>query len=445
MEDLIREEEAALGTLNIVTDVASSSGAPERLSKTAQRKKKLLNKRNQRKQRKGSTKSGADQVTMKNDGEGTSEENNANQMKIKDSSSSKISSHRTEEITVADDDADDSTTLQPSQPETIVPDAANNIDNYVDEASAKNIKQLTKLQQLELQPAVQSKTKSSTSDDEIADETTPAPTLTESVYSGPGSRRKHADTVQSEEVRAEYMATYHARPLEMDRRAHASHKIKASMPSEHIFQKPEAAKIGANNGGTDKHGDDQHPFAKLGLHARLVSALCSTKCARGFHLSRPTVIQEQACQSLLLDNRGVKSNLFIQSETGSGKTLAYLLPVLQQMAIDRNSNRIKKVDRDIGGTRCVILCPTRELAAQTLEAAERLCSNSFSWIVPGALVGGEKRKSEKSRLRKGVSILICTCGRLLDHLQKTECLMMALKGKLEWVILDEAGTSRFIL
>ena len=78
MEDLIREEEAALGTLNIVTDVASSSGAPERLSKTAQRKKKLLNKRNQRKQRKGSTQSGADQVTMKNDGEGTSEENNAN-------------------------------------------------------------------------------------------------------------------------------------------------------------------------------------------------------------------------------------------------------------------------------------------------------------------------------------------------------------------------------
>lgn len=67
-----------------------------------------------------------------------------------------------------------------------------------------------------------------------------------------------------------------------------------------------------------------------------------------------------------------------------------------------------------------------------------LLSKSFPWIVPGCFSGGEKRKSEKARLRKGITILIATPGRLLDHLGKTESLMIALKGKLEWFVLDEA-------
>jgi ATP-dependent RNA helicase DDX31/DBP7 len=99
---------------------------------------------------------------------------------------------------------------------------------------------------------------------------------------------------------------------------------------------------------------------------------------------------------------------------------------------------IKQIDRQLGGTRCIILCPTRELATQTVEVVEKLCSGSFSWLVAGCLSGGEKRKSEKARLRKGISILVATPGRLLDHLGKTESLLMSLKGKLEWLVLDEA-------
>lgn len=98
----------------------------------------------------------------------------------------------------------------------------------------------------------------------------------------------------------------------------------------------------------------------------------------------------------------------------------------------------KKVDRQLGGTRAIILCPTRELATQTATIAEKVCQNSFSWLVPGCLSGGEKRKSEKARLRKGITILVATPGRLLDHLGKTDSLSMALKGKLEWVVLDES-------
>ena len=81
--------------------------------------------------------------------------------------------------------------------------------------------------------------------------------------------------------------------------------------------------------------------------------------------------------------------------------------------------------------------PTRELSTQTYNMANHLCSKSFPWIVAGCLSGGEKRKSEKARLRKGITMLIATPGRLLDHLSKTESLMVALKGKLEWFVLDE--------
>lgn len=110
----------------------------------------------------------------------------------------------------------------------------------------------------------------------------------------------------------------------------------------------------------------------------------------------------------------------------------------QHLAVDLKTNAHKRVDRQIAGTRAILLMPTRELSTQTYNVATHLCSKSFPWIVPGCLSGGEKRKSEKARLRKGINLLIATPGRLLDHLNKTESLMIALKGNLEWFVLDEA-------
>ena len=59
----------------------------------------------------------------------------------------------------------------------------------------------------------------------------------------------------------------------------------------------------------------------------------------------------------------------------------------------------------------------------------------FTWIVPGYLVGGEKRKAEKARLRKGITVLIGTPGRLLDHIEHTKALKL---DKVDWLVLDEA-------
>lgn len=50
-------------------------------------------------------------------------------------------------------------------------------------------------------------------------------------------------------------------------------------------------------------------------------------------------------------------------------------------------------------------------------------------------MGGESASREKSRLRKGCVILICTPGRLLYHLKNTECLKL---NNLQTMIFDEA-------
>lgn len=59
----------------------------------------------------------------------------------------------------------------------------------------------------------------------------------------------------------------------------------------------------------------------------------------------------------------------------------------------------------------------------------------FTWIVPGYLVGGEKKKSEKARLRKGITILVGTPGRLLDHILHTKNLVL---NHVNWLVIDEA-------
>jgi hypothetical protein len=83
--------------------------------------------------------------------------------------------------------------------------------------------------------------------------------------------------------------------------------------------------------------------------------------------------------------------------------------------------------RKSGGTWCVLLCPTHKPGMQAHSFADRLCRSSFPRIVPGCLLGGEKRKSEKVRLRRGITLLVTTPGHLLNHLMKTESLPLLLR------------------
>jgi len=125
------------------------------------------------------------------------------------------------------------------------------------------------------------------------------------------------------------------------------------------------------------------------------------------------------------------SDAFIQAETGSGKTLAYLLPIVQR--IIELSETLKKQNVEDGldavhrdsGLFAIILAPTRELSKQIALVLESLLRCAH-WIVAGTVIGGEKKKSEKARLRKGINILVATPGRLADHLEHTERLNVSM-------------------
>ncbi|XP_028968258.1 probable ATP-dependent RNA helicase DDX31 [Galendromus occidentalis] len=140
-------------------------------------------------------------------------------------------------------------------------------------------------------------------------------------------------------------------------------------------------------------------------------------------INKATVIQKMSVGHILK-----RKDVLIKSPTGSGKTLAYALPILHLLM-----NETPKIKRE-DGTRVVIITPTRELALQTYQCLE-LLSKACQYIVPGVLMGGEKKKSEKARLRKGIVVMVGTPGRLIDHLDHTSSFSF---GTADWLVIDEA-------
>ncbi|KAK5129543.1 hypothetical protein LTR08_003164 [Meristemomyces frigidus] len=171
--------------------------------------------------------------------------------------------------------------------------------------------------------------------------------------------------------------------------------------------------------------DELATFTNLGLSSTLASHLLNK-----MGLKAPTAIQRKAVQQLCAAN----TDAFIQAETGSGKTLAYLLPIVQR--ITQLSQQMKDAGQKFtreSGLFAIVLAPTRELSKQISTVLEGLLS-CCHWIVGGIVIGGEKKQSEKARLRKGVNILVATPGRLADHFNNTEVLDVS---KVRWLVLDE--------
>ncbi|MEX2610542.1 MAG: DEAD/DEAH box helicase [Gemmatimonadota bacterium] len=151
-------------------------------------------------------------------------------------------------------------------------------------------------------------------------------------------------------------------------------------------------------------------FAALGLHTDLLRSVE----ALGF--TRPTPVQAEAIP-LALNDRDVLAS----AQTGSGKTAAFLLPIMQRL-----------MGRPRGGTRALILTPTRELAAQIVEHLEELAPGTG--IRGAAIYGGVGMNPQVKAFRSGVDILVATPGRLLDHFQYD----YAKLPHLEVLVLDEA-------
>ncbi|KAL1825329.1 hypothetical protein DCAR_0313477 [Daucus carota subsp. sativus] len=161
-------------------------------------------------------------------------------------------------------------------------------------------------------------------------------------------------------------------------------------------------------------------FETLGLHTRLCNIL---EEKLGFKV--PTHIQAQAVPVILSGK-----HVLVNAATGTGKTLVYLAPVVHHLLLQNDKQRINRAD----GTYALVLVPTHELCMQVYETLDKML-HRLHWLVPGYIMGGESRAKEKARLRKGVSILVSTPGRLLDHLKNTSSFVYT---NLRWLIFDEA-------
>ncbi len=151
-------------------------------------------------------------------------------------------------------------------------------------------------------------------------------------------------------------------------------------------------------------------FAALGLPPALLAAV------RAMGFESPTPIQQRAIP-LLLAGR----DLMASAATGSGKTAAFLLPILHRLA-----------GRPRGGTRALVLAPTRELAAQILDHFRQLSAGTG--LRAAAIYGGVAMQPQVQAFRAGTDVLIATPGRLLDHFQYP----YAKLDQLECLVLDEA-------
>ena len=153
-------------------------------------------------------------------------------------------------------------------------------------------------------------------------------------------------------------------------------------------------------------------FSDLKLHAKVLKAVEDA----GYET--PTPIQEGAIPPAL-EGRDVLGI----AQTGTGKTAGFVLPMITMLARGRARARMP---------RSLVLCPTRELAAQVAENFDTYSKHVK--LTQALLIGGVSFKEQDLLIDKGVDVLIATPGRLLDHFERGKLILSDVKV----MVVDEA-------
>ncbi|MDE2204375.1 MAG: ATP-dependent RNA helicase DbpA [Burkholderiaceae bacterium] len=114
-------------------------------------------------------------------------------------------------------------------------------------------------------------------------------------------------------------------------------------------------------------------------------------------------------------------DLIAQAKTGSGKTAAFALALLARLDA-RNFD-----------VQAMVLCPTRELADQVAQEIRRLARAEENVKVL-TLCGGTPMRPQAASLEHGAHVIVGTPGRIMDHLERGNLALGALKT----LVLDEA-------
>ncbi|KAK3493522.1 P-loop containing nucleoside triphosphate hydrolase protein [Neurospora crassa] len=219
--------------------------------------------------------------------------------------------------------------------------------------------------------------------------------------------------------------------------------------------------------------ETRKPFTDLGISADAAKILAT----KGF---KDAFAVQTAALPLLLPNPDLQGDVVVAAPTGSGKTLAYVLPMVQDIALSQTTK-----------LRGVIVLPTRDLVQQVQQACEA-CAAAFAGssggkrVKVGTAMGNRPFKEEQGVIMgteqkydpKGyqkwlerqkqlvdldgdseqeeeeldlqlkrplpyhviqhvpkVDILICTPGRLVEHITKTKGFTL---DYVRWLVVDEA-------
>lgn len=156
-------------------------------------------------------------------------------------------------------------------------------------------------------------------------------------------------------------------------------------------------------------------FDSLGLSAPLLQAIQES----GY--TQPTPIQEKSIP-VVLEGR----DILAAAQTGTGKTAGFTLPILHHLFETRTAKP------KAGKPRCLILSPTRELAAQ-IGASVQVYGKHVP-IHSLVVFGGVNIERQIRSLKKSVDIVIATPGRLLDLVNRRHIDL----SQIEILVLDEA-------
>lgn len=153
-------------------------------------------------------------------------------------------------------------------------------------------------------------------------------------------------------------------------------------------------------------------FNELNLNPKVLKAIEEA----GYET--PTPIQEGAIPPAL-EGRDVLGI----AQTGTGKTASFTLPMITLLARGRARARMP---------RSLVLCPTRELAAQVAENFDTYSKHLK--LTKALLIGGVSFKEQEALIDRGVDVLIATPGRLLDHFERGKLLLTGV----QIMVVDEA-------
>lgn len=137
------------------------------------------------------------------------------------------------------------------------------------------------------------------------------------------------------------------------------------------------------------------------------------KALQEMGFTQPTEVQKQAIP-LELEGKDV----IVKSKTGSGKTAAFIIPIV---------NGINSGERSAA----MIIVPTRELALQVTDVADKISRNVRLKTV--TVYGGSSINYQIREIRNGANIIVGTPGRVIDLIKRGELQT----DPIRFLVLDE--------